>query len=319
MGSSMRQITSFLLAGLWVFALPIHARLPINTELIKKSVVFIYSAQNRRDPGSNRVLGTGFIVGLPLKSDPTKVNFAVVTARHVLDPEWDGCNRTNPDAVYLRVNKRNYDADGDQSGVEYLLLRLTIDGRKTWFAHTDERVDVAVIAVNAKKLSEYDTSFIRLRDFGTEEEIQKHGIGVGDGTVSAGVVQALANVNRNYPAFKFGKISSVLEEPVQTRCCPSSECPVKLRLLWFVDANFIPGNSGSPVFLLPIEISLGAGLEYTGPRPMLLGVLASIIAPADLGGMVPVEYIFEVIENNLTDVDLYRGRKKDKSEPESGK
>ena len=287
--------------------------LPNNTELIKKSVVFIYEARSPTEAG--RLLGTGFIVGIPLKSDPTRTRIVLVTARHSVDPQWAGCNANNPEAVFIRVNKKDYDPERDQIGVDYLYLSLTTQGKRKWFFHTDDKVDVAVIVLDGPELFKRDVNYIPFRDFGTNAEIKDHNVGIGDSIVSAGVVGALAGANRNYPAFKFGKISSIPSEPVQVRCCPAPRCQPVHRRMWFLAANFVRGNSGSPVFLLPIEFKVGPGLKYVGPRPVLLGMISSTIGGADLGGMVPVEYIYEVFKERLADVDLYRGKKKEEASP----
>ena len=292
-----------------LLAAPLNASLPINTELIRKSVIFIYGGENRETPSSNRLLGTGFLVAFPLESNPEKMKIVLVTARHVIQPQWAGCRSANPHAIHLRVNKKTHDAENDESGVKYLFLPLISEGRRTWYAHTDDRVDVAVIPVNARVLVKYDIHAIRLREFGTEEEIGK--VKVGDSIVSAGVVPFLARAERNYPAFKFGKVSSILDEPVQTRCC--EQCPPKRLLLWFLAANFVPANSGSPIFFIPFEFNI-RGIK--GRRAMLLGVLSSRIGGADLGGMISSRYVFEVVRDNIEDVVLYRGKQRQETESE---
>jgi len=155
-----------------------------------------------------------------------------------------------------------------------------------------------------------DASALSLNEFGTKEEIEKFKIGIGDGLISAGLVPQLFDMRRNYPAFKFAKISNVMTEPYRMRCGPNA--PPKERWEWIVAGNFVGGNSGSPIFLLPVEFSIGPPLQYNGPRPMLIGLLSGNIEGADLGEMVPVEFIFDVIRQSYTDADLYRGNPKDK-------
>jgi hypothetical protein len=102
-----------------------------------------------------------------------------------------------------------------------------------------------------------------------------------------------------------------MDEPLQqSRCGPGS--PSKFTWSWLIAGNFVPGNSGSPIFLLPLEFTLGPPMQYTGPRAMLIGLLSSAIGGADLAEMVPVEFLFEIIQRNYPDGDLYRGDLKDK-------
>src|SRR5437899_905933 len=82
--------------------------LPIDTEVIKRSVVFLVYPDGSEG-------GTGFLVGIPLKADPTRMHVAIVTARHILDPQWAGCSFNNPQSILLRVNKKYYKPDQDQT------------------------------------------------------------------------------------------------------------------------------------------------------------------------------------------------------------
>jgi len=278
--------------------------LPIDTDVIKRSVVFLVYPD-----GSDG--GTGFIVGIPLKADPAHMHVAIVTARHIVDPQWAGCSFNNPQSILLRVNKKNFDPEHHQTGVSQIVLPLVVNGRNTWASHPDDKVDVAIIPISDPDgLLKNDASALSLNEFGTKEEIEKFKIGIGDGLISAGLVPQLFDMRRNYPAFKFAKISNVMTEPCRMRCGPNA--PPKERWEWIVAGNFVGGNSGSPIFLLPVEFSIGPPLQYNGPRPMLIGLLSGNIEGADLGEMVPVEFIFDVIRQSYTDADLYRGNPKDK-------
>src|SRR5712691_6166648 len=222
------------------------ASLPINTEVVQKSVVFLYYP---RDNQGNSEAGTGFFVEIPLKNDPGHGHWAIVTARHLVDPQWAGCSWPNPQAITLRVNTTDYKSGKTQIGVWQKTIRLVAS--ETWFAHTDDRIDIAVIPIqNPDELrTGNDVLPLRLSDFATQQEIEKFKIGIGDGIISAGLVPELFNVKRNYPAFKFGKISNVLDEPMKMRCEHTPSSPPKDRTSWIIAGNFVGGNSGSPVFL----------------------------------------------------------------------
>jgi hypothetical protein len=65
------------------------ASINVNTEAIKKSVVYIYGGDNdgkKADP--TRIMGTGFLVSVPLLSDAARHYNLLVTARHIVDPAW---------------------------------------------------------------------------------------------------------------------------------------------------------------------------------------------------------------------------------------
>ena len=137
-------------------------------------------------------------------------------------------------------------------------------------------------------------------------EIAKYHVGVGDGIISAGLVPDFASrkpklscvqVRQNFE--RFG--STHREEEVW------APVPSTFDLVMVAAGNFVGGNSGSPIFRLPLEFTLGKGLTYSGPRVMLLGLLSASIEGADLSEMTPVEYIFEIIKAHYPEAELYRG------------
>ena len=257
------------------------------------------------------------MLSLPLKNDATHGHIVIVTARHVVDPEWAGCSWRNPDAVIVRVNTKGYQPGVSPTGVWQTSFPLILNGQRLWLAHSDDRVDVAVIPLISPEyeLLNQDVDQLLVEDFGTPEEIAKYQIGIGANIISAGLVPGLWNDKRNYPAFKFGKISNVLNEPIRIHC--ELGAPEKDRLSWLIAGNFVPGNSGSPLFLQPLEFSLAPQFQFTGPRNMIIGVLSGSLEGADLGEMVPIQYVFEILQKQFPDVDLYRGLAKDKPQAAS--
>jgi len=282
------------------------SRLPVDTEAVSKSLVFL---NYRYEQNRLQVDGTGFLVAIPVRGDPAHSHFAIVTARHIIDPQWAGCSWSNPDVVTLRI------------GIWQDSFSLQRNGQRTWMAHPDDRVDVAVIPVDGKlmRIGEKNVQILRISDFARQDEIEKLHIGAGAGIISAGLAldlqdrmsSDLQDRRRSYPEFKLGKISGVLDAPVQLRCGAG---PLKDRLSWIIAGRFVPGNSGSPVFLMPSESGSALPLASPGPRKMILGLLAGNIDGADLGGMVPIEYVFEVIARSYPDADLYRGAARAKSQ-----
>jgi hypothetical protein len=174
-------------------------------------------------------------------------------------------------------------------------------GKNVWWAHPNERVDVAVIPVSAahvEQLLQNDVHFMPVADFATKAETENYKVGIGDQIVTAGLVPALLDTERNYPAFKFGRISNIPEEPINMRC--TQEDKPLLRNVWLLAGNFVGGNSGSPVYLLPPQPS-------AVHRVMLIGILAGSIPNVDLGQMVPSDYVFDVIQAHYPRANLYRG------------
>jgi hypothetical protein len=163
--------------------------------------------------------------------------------------------------------------------------------------------DAAVILIHKPEttLADVDMGSIPLANFPTEDEVKK--ITIGDQLVSAGLVPGMSGKKRNSPFFKFGYVSSIPDEEVEVYCTRE---PYYVRG-WFVAANLVAGNSGSPIFYVPAG---GRGLVFGSvvTRPLLLGVQSSSIPPADLAVMTPIDYVYEIIESmHLVDADLRRG------------
>jgi hypothetical protein len=83
--------------------------------------------------------------------------------------------------------------------------------------------------------------------------------------------------------------------------CKEAEAGKALpRDVWLLAGDFVPGNSGSPVYLLP-------PVPSAVHRVMLIGIIAGAIPDVDLGQMVPSEYVFDVIQAHYPTANLYRG------------
>src|SRR5580692_763552 len=278
-------------------AVRVHgSSMPFNVGIVKKSIVFLYYPK-----GKDFEVGTGFLVDIPVKDDPARSFIAIVTARHIVDPKWEGCSWANPQEIYARVNVKNFKVGQKEDGTDDVLLGLVNEGKNVWWASPNDRVDVAVIPVGSthvEQLLHNDVRFIPVADFATKAETENYKVGIGDQIVTAGLVPALLAAQRDYPAFKFGRISNIPEEPINMRCTQEDK-PLP-RNVWLLAGNFVGGNSGSPVYLLPPQPS-------AVHRVMLIGILAGSIPNVDLGQMVPSDYVFDVIQAHYPGANLYRG------------
>jgi len=272
--------------------------MPFNVGIVKKSIVFLYYPK-----GKDFEVGTGFLVDIPSKEDPKRSFVAIVTARHIVDPKWEGCSWANPQEIYARVNAKNFKAGQEEDGTDVVPLGLVNAGKNVWYASPNDRVDVAVIPVSSTHVDELmrnDVRFISVADFATKGETENYKVGIGDQIVTAGLVPALLDTQRNYPAFKFGRISNIPEEPINMKCTQAEAGKALPRDVWLLAGNFVGGNSGSPVYLLP---PVPSALH----RVMLIGIIAGAIPDVDLGTMVPSEYVFDVIQAHFPTANLYRG------------
>jgi len=277
--------------------------IPINTDVVKKAVVFLYATTSAGQPDTSKELATGFLIEIPKKNDPSQSYVALVTARHVVDPMWACVGTEIPKLIYARVNRKQYDASRDASGVEFLPIPLVVDGKAVWTKHSTDTVDAVLVPVAASKFLENDIAVIKVREFGTSTEIK--GVGIGDEIISAGLVPGLSGKKRNYPFFKFGRVSNIPDEQGFIPCHGDTK-PLEY---WYIAATLIGGNSGSPIFFLPPGNAVISFARSTTPtRTFLLGLQSMSLQAGEIAGMTPVERIFEIIESlKLPDADLFRG------------
>jgi hypothetical protein len=311
----------------FILSLSTHlfAETAVNTDAVKKMIVFIFASRDG-DVDKKNPLGTGFFVVIPRKgaaysaNDPTSAisgSLVLITARHIVDPAWAFCSRPQPDTVYLRLNKKNYDASKDVTGIDYVPIHLVENGLKKYFISDDDRVDAAVIDVTLESTidlgqDKYDYQPYSLSNFADSSEV--NALRIGDSIVSAGLLPNKSGERRNYPFFKFGNISNIPDEPTWISC--EGRIELRLERAWFIAANLVGGNSGSPIFYDPPEMCLMGGIFHCTrglDRPMIIGIQSMSIGDiqfgsSDVAGMTPIEDVYKIIQQHYaSDGDLYRG------------
>ena len=285
-----------------------HGGLAINTDAVQRAIVFIYQARTETEPDTRAPLGTGFLLRVP-SLDGKIVYELLVTARHIVDPEWALCDRRNPSVVFIRVNRSNYDSARNSTGVDYVRIPLTSASGRAFAVSQDDAIDAAVIVLHPNTFA--GTEFadpnappagIQTSELAAPDEAKA--IGIGEPIASAGLVAGYSGEKRNYPFFKFGNVSSIPDEPVWMSCEQGKPALKQLKV-WFVAANLIPGNSGSPIFYVPTIPTLSSAVQ----RPVLLGVQSISLGAADIAGMTPIEAVYQIIAGlQLPNANLARGK-----------
>jgi hypothetical protein len=291
------KVGQILTVILLVFAFATHARatslIPINTDTVKRSVIFLFATDKVHE------VGTGFLVEIPSLADPTKSYIVLITARHMVDPIWAHAGAANPAMLYARLNKKTFDPQHNESGVDFVEIPLVINGNPTWHRSDKDTIDVAVVPIDSHKFLESDIATIKIYEFGTPDELKA--VGIGDEIISAGLVPHLSGQKRNYPFFKFGRVSNIPEEDTLVPCADGSTRPVTL---WYVAATLVGGNSGSPIIALPPG---NVVMHFGNSRPFLLGLQSMSLAGGEIAGMTPAQYIFEVLDSlHLKDANAKR-------------
>jgi hypothetical protein len=297
-----RGLSLLLLLGTLLFRTA-NAITSLNVSVITKSIVFFFASDPAGKVAKDKLVATGFLVMVPNKNGKDAYPL-LVTARHVVDPVWAGCELGNPKRLYIRVNNMRFDPNSGSPGVNYLPIDLTANGSATWLKSDDDSVDVAVLKAPHELLSgDYDIKFLNFRNFGKPDEVAK--IGIGSQTASAGLVPGLEGDRRNNPIFHFGKVASIPDEAVSFKCTRDSQ-PRSLRV-WWIATTLVPGTSGSPIFFDPL-FPPGADLTAGEPRGMIIGLQSLALPGADLAGMTPAKYLIDVISRSVgADADLSLG------------
>lgn len=322
-----------LLAGLLLCS-PIWSDTILDTDAIKKTVVFLYASKPDPDPShpgefvadETKPMGTGFLVVIMVpiagRPDNPASSLILVTARHMVDPAWVSCTdelKPLPDRrIYVRANKKNYDPKKDDTGVGYIPVDLVKNGVRHYFVSDDDQIDGTTVGLDtgwSEMQKTYDFVPMQVAIFASDEEIGK--LKIGDSIASAGLVPfssdnkiyPLSGEKRNYPFFKFGEISNIPDEPVKIGC--------RLFHVWFIAANLIAGNSGSPIFYSPEPITadpkairrgIVIGIQSNSITSNSSQMGQNVLEPADLSGMTPIEYVFSIIKaHTVPGSDLYRG------------
>ena len=235
----LRQLWLCLLVGLLAILVGYvksgSARININMEALKKTVAFIYAADSSGQSANlAQPLGTGFFVQVPIANSKSSYQM-LVTARHIVDPQWAQCPVTNPSRIFLRLNTKNYDPTRDATGTGFVAVDLSQDRKSTWFHDTlDNNVDVAVVGVDTREMEAFDWGAINLSEFATDEELQDRY--PSDPVMSVGLLPAYPGIKRNYPVAKLGYVSNKPDELVASQCVPNGVN--RLLRIWLLSINW---------------------------------------------------------------------------------
>lgn len=297
----MKRI-AILISTLLLYGCPSYAKgyIHINTDVVQKSIVFLYAAHQNGDLDSRHPLGTGFLVRV---GPPKSPHLLLITARHIVEPQWALCSSPNPEVLFARLNSNTFDPKRESSGVFYAKIPLRSAQGREFYVSDDELVDAAVIPVPLEQFHDKDQwqgpiTSISLAEFATEEELKTLEIGIS--IVSAGLVVDYLSDKRNYPIFKFGQISNIVDEPMWLSCEPGKPA-LKSVKVWLIAANLIPGNSGSPIFSLS---SGSLGVSFGGMRTALIGVQSGSLVLADVAMMTPINYVTDIVTKHFPDATL---------------
>lgn len=261
------------------------------------SVISICVA-NKDEKGEVKIvsIATGFLVGKPTGESNDKgplYKIFAVTNRHVFHNQKTG-------QLFKEVFFRFNTIEG--KGHYFKVSLLKDDGSPLWSMHADEKVDLAVLLLNAKAINDakIEYHFFCDDDLFFAKDFPEKNISTGDGVFVLGFPMSISGKTKNFVIVRQGIIARFDEEVLEER-------------FYYIDASAYPGNSGGPVIVKPEFISI-QGTTSNG-RAGLIGVISSGETYSDVAvskqtgearvifteqtglvRIVPVELIYEIID-----------------------
>jgi len=191
-------------------------------------------------------VGTAFILGQPLKADPTRLAYVLVTAKHVLEG-FKG------DVATLHMRKKVGD------GFERVPIQLAIRsaGKPLWVQHST--ADVAVMRIRVPDLAH--VVLVSTDLLATDDNLRQLSVGPGEELQVLGFPFGAESSPAGFPILRSGRIASY---PL---------LPTKEVKTFLMDFQIFGGNSGGPVFLVSSTRQTGGNLSL-GRYLSLLGLVS---------------------------------------------
>jgi S1-C subfamily serine protease len=179
---------------------------------------------------------------------------------------------------------------------------LKNDGTPIWSMYENEKVDLAVLPINAGAINDAKINyhFFSGEDLFDAKDFQTKNISTGDGLFVLGFPMRISGKARNFVIVRQGIIARVDEEVLEDG-------------FFYIDASAYPGNSGGPVIHKPEVVAITG--THSNSSAGLIGVISSGETYSDVAisqqtgeprivfteqtglvRVVPTELIFEIID-----------------------
>lgn len=249
-------------------------------------------------------IATGFLVGKALpqleRADEGKrYKLFLVTNKHVFQNKKGQFLKS----VLFRLNTT------EGKSHQFQVNLLNPDETPIWRMHTNEKVDLAILPINANSLTEakIDFYFFKDQDLFFAKDFPTKNVSTGDGLFVLGFPMSISGKDKNFVIVRQGIIARVDEEVLE-------EC------FYYIDASAYPGNSGGPVIAKPEVVAIQG--TRSNSQAALIGVIsagvtyrevavseqtgeAKIVFTEQTGlvKVVPIELVYEIIDMILTPVE----------------
>lgn len=238
-----------------------QASAPLSlSSLLAQTVLFLY--EDKTPPNSDklvagRILGTAFIVSIPVPEEPKKSIPFIVTAKHVI---------ANQTRILGRYSMKT---SGEFGFVQYNLEALR-KSNDLWEYPEDEGVDIVVFRTLFFESTR--AKAIPIDNIASKEDY-KSDINPADRVIIPCLLANYPGTTQNYPIFRDGSIALITEEPIEFSWYFGSKKITTKQRMVFINSTLNEGFSGAPVFLWPVPRSTPKGQLIFGGKVWLLGVV----------------------------------------------
>jgi S1-C subfamily serine protease len=215
----------------------------LNTTLMQST----FMIQGKTVDG-NIAYGTGFVVGRPLKRDPTKGVAVLVTARHVLE---------FISGRYAELDYRARDRQGAWRREPVPIEIRSASNAPLWTSHPS--ADIVAMYVKLPEDSA-DLALVSINLLADDAILSQYDIHPGDQVYSLGYPLQTESSDAGFPVLRSGTIASY---PL---------LPTERTKSFLMDFPVFPGNSGGPVYIVS-ENRVYAGVTHTGIFHAILGIV----------------------------------------------
>ena len=196
----------------------------------------------------NGSLGSCFLIGKPLKKDPTRGHHILVTAAHVFE------NMKGEEAtIYLR-KKQN---DNTFIKVPWK-IKIRQEGKSLWVKNKSG-IDVAVMYVRLPK--DIDTQLLSITMFADDKILTDYEIHPGDEMFCLGFPFGIEANEAGFPILRSGKVASFPLVPTQKKGS------------FLLDFEVFKGNSGGPVYFVESNRNYAGG-THIGKIQFIAGLVS---------------------------------------------
>ena len=254
--------------------------------------------KNDKNEPEFKSLATGFLIGKAIgeKNEQGQQSYKLflVTNRHVF---YNNKNKEYVKEILFRFNTT------ESKSHHFKVSLLNADGTATWSMHGNEKVDLAVLPINADAMTEVkiDFYFFRENDLFFAKDFGTKNISTGDGLFVLGFPMSISGKAKNFVIVRQGIIARVDEEVLEEG-------------FYYIDASAYPGNSGGPVIVKPEIVSIQGTASNNSAG--LIGVISSGETYSDVAvsqqtgeakvifteqtglvRVVPIECIYEIVDS----------------------